>query len=232
MKYKKNIYIFGIALVLSFSLILFTVVNSDIPAFTIHKFEMLLIIIGFGATFGGAYLGAKLSGDYAVKTSELKHKLEISNYERRAEYIQTSYYNQAVRIINDMRPQDFAASIKISIDEERKISLGPVFKENHYTPLDQDKLDKLNKMIEKINEFRLSEGYFYLNINKINELENMGTLLEDVTYGFIRLNMLNKEGTSESNHYFNTLKNETFNKLEKLYNLKEKEIILKHRTSR
>lgn len=118
------------------------------------------MIIGSLATFGGALLGARLSGEYAIRTVEKRQEIDSENYKKQAEYIQTSYYNQAIRLIKTMREQDLGKPKPVRFNQEDVIYLGGTFREAEYKPLDTYKLTKLNKMVEKLNEFRLSKGFF------------------------------------------------------------------------
>lgn len=160
MKNNKYILICITTLIFSFALILFTTVNSNITVFDDRKIEFLLMIIGSLATFGGALLGARLSGEYAIRTVEKRQEIDSENYKKQAEYIQTSYYNQAIRLIKTMREQDLGKPKPVRFNQEDVIYLGGTFREAEYKPLDTYKLTKLNKMVEKLNEFRLSKGFF------------------------------------------------------------------------
>lgn len=181
-----------------------------------HSLQLILMFIGIFGTFGGAYLGAKVAGEYSIKASERKHELEIKKYKKKAEYIKSSYYKQAVRLINNMRPQDFYSTVTIKIGDN-DLALGPVFKEAKYIPLDSYTLDKISNMVEKLNEFRLSDGYFYLKDSEIRDMDEMIILLEDVTDLFMSLNRYNKKGLSEGDDAFDRIKDKAFEKLENLY---------------
>ena len=219
MNNNKYILICITTLIFSFALIFFTTMNSNIPAFDDRKIEFILMIIGSLATFGGALLGAKLSGEYAIRTVEKRQEIESGNYKKQAEYILTSYYNQAIRLIQTMREQDLGKPKPVKLGQEDVLYLGGTFREAEYKQLDTYRLTKLNKMVEKLNEFRLSNGFFYLEDNDIRKIDELAELLGNVADLFINLNQMKEKNIAEGNPEFDRLKKEAFDNLDKLYHL-------------
>lgn len=192
--------------------------------------QILLMSLGLIATFGGAGLGALLSGRYAVRVSKNQYDREVERHEKRAEYIKEKYIKKYARLMADLRPQDFGHRIKI-MNDEGPINLNPTFRENAYVIHDPFILRKIEKLVLRMEDFRVSDGFFYLEESEIDALDELIDNAEEVSYLFQKLNKLKNEAYSEEDEKFKVVKNKAFDSLDKFYtlNTNDKEISLDNR---
>lgn len=77
-----NIVLIIILAIISFVLVVGYIISSVDPNHSITGYSIAISFVGVFATFGGAYLGAKISGDNALKLQkrEIKQNYLIKNY--------------------------------------------------------------------------------------------------------------------------------------------------------
>ena len=100
--------------ILSFGLVIGQLVNSE------NLYETLIIIISFVgifATFGGAYLGAKIAGDNALKIAEMNYKGKIELLKRKYEKSLTIFKTISAKVNPTYAVLNETAHMKITFDE-------------------------------------------------------------------------------------------------------------------
>lgn len=181
MKDKKYIYICGAALIFSFALIFFTVVNSDIPPFNIHKFELFLMIVGFGATFGGAYLGAKIAGESNAEISEKEAKKVKEMKQKKGNFIKKEFIKECDEIINRFRFKDIVGSFA-------GMQIVANFEDEEYEKVDDDYINRVKQMAQILNEYRTSDSFYYLEDDDIEHIHSIAKVLNDIDSKLVYLN--------------------------------------------
>lgn len=123
------------------------------------RIDIYISFIGIFATFGGAYLGAKISGIYTIKSLKITedNKKKINN--KRSIGLKKELISVTKLALDKARPQDGTGMF--------------VFEENEYIKIRDIYIDRINESLKRISDFKMSENYYYLNNKDISDLDNI-----------------------------------------------------------
>ncbi|MCQ9279781.1 hypothetical protein NQ031_10315 [Staphylococcus borealis] len=169
----------------------------------INQITIYISYSGIFATFGGAYLGAKISGQYTMKALNISENNKKYVNKKRAIGLKKELINVTKTALDNARPQDGSGMF--------------TFEENHYIRIRDNYIESINKSLNNISDFKMSENYYYLDNEDINELDNIYTLLSKLVASIEDLNSRKDEGQNENNIEFRVIKNQFFNYLDELY---------------
>lgn len=186
--------------ILSFGLVIGQMVEKE------YIYETLMIIISFVgvfATFGGAYLGALIAGKYTLKTVHMNEDIKRVINEKKALQLMENLINITKEMLDRARPQDASGLIQ--------------FQELEYKPLNEFYIKEIEKNLKNINDFRLSDNYFYLSNESMDSLEELYSTVYKLTLNINDLNERNFRNEDEENPVFEIVKREFFRNLHTFY---------------
>lgn len=186
--------------ILSFGLVIGQMVEKE------YIYETLMIIISFVgvfATFGGAYLGALIAGKYTLKTVHMNEDIKRVINEKKALQLMENLINTTKEMLDRARPQDASGLIQ--------------FQELEYKPLNEFYIKEIEKNLKNINDFRLSDNYFYLSNESMDSLEELYSTVYKLTLNINDLNERNFRNEDEENPVFEIVKREFFRNLHTFY---------------
>lgn len=169
----------------------------------IDRIDIYISFIGIFATFGGAYLGAKISGIYTIKSLKITeaNKKKINN--KRSIGLKKELISVTKLALDKARPQDGTGMF--------------VFEENEYIKIRDIYIDRINESLKRISDFKMSENYYYLNNKDISDLDNIYFLISNLIFTIEDLNNRIDEGQNENYPEFKVTKKEYFKLLDRLY---------------
>lgn len=167
------------------------------------RIDIYISFIGIFATFGGAYLGAKISGIYTIKSLKITeaNKKKINN--KRSIGLKKELISVTKLALDKARPQDGTGMF--------------VFEENEYIKIRDIYIDRINESLKRISDFKMSENYYYLNNKDISDLDNIYFLISNLIFTIEDLNNRIDEGQNENYPEFKVTKKEYFKLLDRLY---------------
>lgn len=167
------------------------------------RIDIYISFIGIFATFGGAYLGAKISGLYTIKSLKITeaNKKKINN--KRSIGLKKELISVTKLALDKARPQDGTGMF--------------VFEENEYIKIRDIYIDRINESLKRISDFKMSENYYYLNNKDISDLDNIYFLISNLIFTIEDLNNRIDEGQNENYPEFKVTKKEYFKLLDRLY---------------
>ncbi|WP_353462659.1 hypothetical protein PYH58_11675 [Mammaliicoccus sciuri] len=186
--------------ILSFGLVIGQMVEKE------YIYETLMIIISFVgvfATFCGAYLGALIAGKYTLKTVHMNEDIKRVINEKKALQLMENLINITKEMLDRARPQDASGLIQ--------------FQELEYKPLNEFYIKEIEKNLKNINDFRLSDNYFYLSNESMDSLEELYSTVYKLTLNINDLNERNFRNEDEENPVFEIVKREFFRNLHTFY---------------
>ena len=167
------------------------------------RIDIYISFIGIFATFSGAYLGAKISGIYTIKSLKITeaNKKKINN--KRSIGLKKELISVTKLALDKARPQDGTGMF--------------VFEENEYIKIRDIYIDRINESLKRISDFKMSENYYYLNNKDISDLDNIYFLISNLIFTIEDLNNKIDEGQNENYPEFKETKKEYFKLLDRLY---------------
>ena len=105
--------------------------------------------------------------------------------------------------LNKARPQDGSGMF--------------TFEEDEYIRVRDIYINKINENLKQISDFKMSENYYYLDDEDINDLDNIYFLLSDLVFSIEDLNNRVDEGQNENYPEFAVTKRQYFSLLDELY---------------
>lgn len=167
------------------------IIGSSIMIFIIYNFEdkkefikIVISIVGLFTTFGGAYIGAKISGDNAIKLDDKKRKLEYAkeSYNLRGEiskFIRKNNENLAndvtlYRVYLAMNNSDLKLAKLLITEDDLPIYL------RHFNEKGEEYINQLENYFLDNRIFSLS--YIYINyFNNLRKYELVINSLYDLS---------------------------------------------------
>lgn len=180
----------------------FILSNID-PENKLEGYAIAISFIGIFATFGGAYLGAKMAGKYTLQTVRMNEDIKREINEKKAKHLIENLVSITKDMLDRARPQDASGML--------------LFKENEYQPLNEFYIKEIEKSLQDINNFRVSENYFYLNKNSMRTLEDLYSIVFKLVFNINDLNDRKTKNENEKNPVFLIVKEEFFRNLEEFY---------------
>ncbi|WP_415409859.1 hypothetical protein [Staphylococcus agnetis] len=157
---KSKILFITVPLLLMMIIYILVEVLSYIKLSSLNLYMLVISFISLFATFGGAYFGAKISGEYTIKAAYKQIEENKKMIKQKADFLIEDVMVSAVSKINSFRPWDFGTPFKLTIDN-KKHSFMPTFTETEYKRVDDYYLNELDEILKDIKTFRLSETFFY-----------------------------------------------------------------------
>ncbi|TGE18845.1 hypothetical protein [Staphylococcus petrasii] len=178
-------------------------INSNFNSKDVNKINIYISYIGLFATFGGAYLGAKISGQYTMKSLKISENNKKIINKKRAFGLKKELIKVTKVALNKARPQDGSGMF--------------TFEEDEYIRVRDIYINKINENLKQISDFKMSENYYYLDDEDINDLDNIYFLLSDLVFSIEDLNNRVDEGQNENYPEFAVTKRQYFSLLDELY---------------
>ncbi|PCF37861.1 hypothetical protein [Staphylococcus delphini] len=191
MRGKLDLILLGIISLTGFIVFLGFILSNIDPANKLEGYLVAISFIGIFTTFGGAYLGAKISGEYAIKVQSKEREL----IEREKNFVRNIYIINYIRFNSVMfsKVKGVYITLENLIDSEEKIN--ELYKSKGGKILFTDD----NEAIEIIDLYD-----FIFKIKEIvdNIINDEKCILADDRYtdALIRIK-------SASNNFLNTFKN-------------------------
>lgn len=202
----KNILLISIIVVLVILVFVFTVgyiINSVDPKHSIIGYSMAISFVGIFATFGGAFLGATISGRYTMKTIEISENNKSKINRMRANGLKQEVIKVTKNVLDKARPQDGGGIF--------------TFEEKRYKRIRDVYIKHIHKLLKQISDFRMSENYYYLSNNDVEELDIVYSLIANLIFLIEDLNSRSDDGQNEKNPEFCKIKDDLFLYLEQFY---------------
>lgn len=217
MKDKLYLYLM-ILLSLCITIILITsygsVMNILTSAKSLDAYSLIIAFIGLFTTFLGAYFGAKISGEYTLKSSQMLIDEQNKIALKRAKFLNEDLFAESMASINKIRPFDFGVPIN---KEEYNLKLNPTFREQEYEYVQESLLKDFKDNINELKKFRLTNDFYLLSSEVQNEITNTINELSRLYNLFQDLNSYLDKGLNESNKFFVAKKREFHDTLDILY---------------
>lgn len=202
----KHILFITFIVVLAIMTFVFTVgyiISSVDPNHSITGYFIAISFVGIFSTFGGAFLGAAISGRYTMKTIRLSENNKIEINKKRAKALKNELLKQT----------------KIALDNARPFDAGGMFtfEEVIYSRVRDTYINRINISLNKISEFKMSESYYYLSDDDITELDDVYELISELIFCIEDLNSRQDDGEKEKNPDFYRIKSTYFANLKTFY---------------
>ncbi|MCU7557901.1 hypothetical protein RW115_11285 [Macrococcus capreoli] len=210
--YLMIIFSICISIILIFSF--GSAMNIIVDAKSLEAYSLMIAFIGLFTTFLGAYLGAKLSGEYTLKASQMiideQNKIAL----KRAKFLTEDLFSESMSSINKIRPFDFGFPIN---EEKFNLNLNPTFREIEYEYVQESLLKDFKDNIDELKNFRLTTDFYLLSPEFQKEITNTITQLSKLYQLFQDLNSYLEKDINESDMFFVAKKKEFHNTLDILY---------------
>lgn len=202
-KDKITMGIITAMVVIAFVLLFGFVLSNIDPNNKLEAYTLAISFVGIFATFGGAYLGALIAGKYTLKTLKLSEDIKREINEEKATQLMENLICITKDMLDRARPQDASGLL--------------LFKERKYKPLNEFYIKEIEKNLEYINDFRLSDNYYYLTKDIMYSLEELYSIVFKLTLNINDLNERNFRNEDEENPVFEIVKQEFYRNLGAFY---------------
>lgn len=151
MKDKVQFVLIVLLGIVAFILFFGFVLSSIDPNNKLEAYTLAISFVGIFATFGGAYLGARISGKYAIKVANK----EREQFEQERRYIRNVYIEKYIRFNSIMFSKVLGIYTTLSniVDNEEKIYNVYTFKEVSINFPDDNETVKVIGLYDYIYEF-------------------------------------------------------------------------------
>lgn len=203
MKDKVQFVLIVLLGIVAFILFFGFVLSNIDPNNKLEAYTLAISFVGIFATFGGAYLGALIAGKYTLKTLKLSEDIKREINEEKATQLMENLISITKDMLDRARPQDASGLL--------------LFKERKYKPLNEFYIKEIEKNLEYINDFRLSDNYYYLTKDIMYSLEELYSIVFKLTLNINDLNERNFRNEDEENPVFEIVKQEFYRNLGAFY---------------
>jgi len=178
----------------------FKFVNS--PPGSLDGYILIVSFMGLFATFGGAYMGAKVSGEYSIKSIEKQIEWQNNDYKIKSESKKNILLNNLSR------------DIKKSNIGETLILITFLKKWDNQTYFTLKDIEIFEKARDVLDDFTLEDMFFYLSETSKDEVISYIHLLDNIITINTNLMVISNIELPEENNIIKKL----FNQLEKYLN--------------
>lgn len=178
----------------------FKFVNS--PPGSLDGYILIVSFMGLFATFGGAYMGAKVSGEYSIKSFEKQIEWQNNDYKIKSESKKNILLNNLSR------------DIKKSNIGETLILITFLNKWDNQTYFTLEDIEIFEKARDVLDGFTLEDMFFYLSETSKNEVFSYIHLLDNIITINTSLKVISNIELPEENKIIDKL----FNQLKKYLN--------------
>lgn len=185
-------------------------------------YMLVISILSLFSTFGGAYLGAKVSGEYTLKANEKQFEEQRFIIREKAQNMKYDILVGIVdRINRDIRPWDIGNETELMYGNS-STTIQFTFEETTFQKIDEYILRDIEQSILDVKQFRLSDSFYYLNKEERDDINNFLTTLTKVITSMKTLNSLVDQRYDENNPRFVFEKKKYFNNIQAMYEYRNK----------
>lgn len=164
----------------------------------LEAYTLIVAIIGLFATFGGAYLGAKMSGDATLEATQKQIDHQINMKLKQSNAYVKRIIEEVFKTLKSYRDFDILINSNTPPFNLEKPYIGTA-RNKTFPLIDEYKINFLSNKLQQFIDFRNTEAFYYLDDFYIDNINNLINGVENFIYWHRLLQQGRNDGANEDN---------------------------------